>query len=280
MAVINPGVTSVATAGTVNGITLTGGPITSRGTVTLGGTLDLSSPPAIGSTAANTGAFTTLSASSTVSGTGFDTYLASPPAIGGTTAAAGTFTTLTATGQTSLGGVTLGSGNVDVFTVAIDVDTINEEVVFITAQASDTMTIVRGRAGTSAVTHTAGASVKHVLTSYDLTNFESGLNETIPLNAQTGTSYTFVATDAGYLVTLTNAAAIALTVPLNSSVPFTIGTQITITQGGVGTVTVAGAVGVTINSADGDLKLRSQWSSATLIKIATNSWILIGDIKA
>jgi hypothetical protein len=48
----------------------------------------------VGATTASTGAFTTLSASSTVSGTGFGTYLASPPAIGGTTAAAGTFTTL------------------------------------------------------------------------------------------------------------------------------------------------------------------------------------------
>ena len=96
-------VTSVATTGTVNGITLTGGPITSSGTITLGGTLDLSSPPAIGSTAANTGAFTTLSASSTVSGTGFSTYLASPPAIGGTTPAAGTFTTLTGNSTSQFG---------------------------------------------------------------------------------------------------------------------------------------------------------------------------------
>jgi hypothetical protein len=48
----------------------------------------------VGATTASTGAFTTLSASSTVSGTGFSTYLASPPAIGGTAAAAGTFTTL------------------------------------------------------------------------------------------------------------------------------------------------------------------------------------------
>jgi hypothetical protein len=55
------------------------------------------SPGAIGSTTASTGAFTTLSASSTVSGTGFSTYLASPPAIGGTAAAAGTFTTMNAT---------------------------------------------------------------------------------------------------------------------------------------------------------------------------------------
>jgi len=48
----------------------------------------------VGATTASTGAFTTLGASSTVSGAGFDTYLASPPAIGGTAAAAGTFTTL------------------------------------------------------------------------------------------------------------------------------------------------------------------------------------------
>jgi len=54
-------------------------------------------PGTIGSGTANSGAFTTLSASSTVSGTGFSTYLASPPAIGGTTAAAGTFTTLSGT---------------------------------------------------------------------------------------------------------------------------------------------------------------------------------------
>jgi hypothetical protein len=56
----------------------------------------LASPPAIGGTAAAGGAFTTLSASSMVSGTGFSTYLASPPAIGGTAAAAGSFTTLSA----------------------------------------------------------------------------------------------------------------------------------------------------------------------------------------
>jgi hypothetical protein len=84
-------------------------------------------------------------------------------------------TVATGTGTALLGGQTLGAGNVDVFTVAIDVDTINEEIVFITDQTGDTMTIVRGRAGTSATTHSAGASVKHVLTSYDLDNFENGL---------------------------------------------------------------------------------------------------------
>ena len=68
----------------------------------------------IGATTASTGAFTTLSASSTVSGTGFSTYLASPPAIGGTTAAAGKFTTLEYTGTLtgSTGILNIGSGQV------------------------------------------------------------------------------------------------------------------------------------------------------------------------
>jgi hypothetical protein len=60
----------------------------------------------VGTTTAAAGAFTTLSASSTVSGTGFSTYLASPPAIGGTTAAAGSFTTLSASGNVTLSGGT------------------------------------------------------------------------------------------------------------------------------------------------------------------------------
>ena len=62
------------------------------------GTASININGTVGATTASTGAFTTLSASSTVSGTGFSTYLASPPAIGGTAAASGKFTTLAATG--------------------------------------------------------------------------------------------------------------------------------------------------------------------------------------
>lgn len=189
-------------------------------------------------------------------------------------------TVATGTGAALLGGVTLGAGNIDTFSVALDPDTQNEEIVFITANSSDTFTILRGQSGTSAISHSGGATVKHVFVSEALNAFEAGLNETIPLNSQTGTTYTLAADDAGELVNLSNASAITLTVPTNASVAFAIGTQITIAQSGAGTVTVAGAVGVTVNSADGDLKLRTQWSAATLIKIDTNSWILIGDIKA
>ncbi len=193
---------------------------------------------------------------------------------------AASMTVATGSGSALLGGVTLASGNIDTFSVAIDPDTINEEIVFVTQINSDTLTIVRGQSGTSAIAHSGGATVKHVFVSEALNAFEAGLNETIPLNGQTRTSYTLAEGDAGQLVTLTNAAAITLTVPTNATVPFAIGTQITIAQGGAGTVTVAGAATVTVNSADSDLKLRTQWSAATLIKLATNSWILIGDIKA
>lgn len=62
-----------------------------------------------------------------------------------TTTGATSMVVSTGTGSALMGGVTLGAGNVDVFTVAIDVDTINEEIVFITNQSSDTMTIVRAR---------------------------------------------------------------------------------------------------------------------------------------
>ena len=191
-----------------------------------------------------------------------------------------TMTVATGAGSALMGGVTLASGNIDIFTVALEPDTQSEEIVFVTQVSSDTFTIVRGQAGTSAISHSGGATIKHVLTSSDLNAFEAGLNETIPLNTQTGTTYTLVATDAGDLVTLTNAAAITLTVPANATIPFAIGTQITIAQSGAGQVTVVGAGGVTINAADGYLKLRTQWSAGTLIKTGTNSWILIGDLSA
>lgn len=89
-----------------------------------------------------------------------------------------TITVATGTGSALLGGVTLAPGNVDQFTVAIDPETQSEEIVFITANPSaDSFTVVRGGAGTSAIQHSAGATVKHVLTSDDLNAFEAGLED-------------------------------------------------------------------------------------------------------
>jgi hypothetical protein len=105
-------------------------------------------------------------------------------------------TVATGTATALLGGVTMVANSK--FTIAIDPDTINEEIVFITAGPSgDTFTVTRGRAGTSAISHSTGASVKHVLTSDDLTSFETGsatANAAIPKSTVTTKGDLIVAT--------------------------------------------------------------------------------------
>ncbi len=101
------------------------------------------------------------------------------------------------TGTSLLGGVTINSG--DQFTVALDPDTANEEIVFITASSTDTFTIDRAEAGTSGVAHSAGATVKHVLTSDDLTFYTTGVataNAAVPKTTLTTTGDTFYASAA------------------------------------------------------------------------------------
>jgi len=111
-----------------------------------------------------------------------------------------TMTVATGTGSALMGGVTLAAGNVDQFTVALDVDTQNEEIVFITAVSSDTFTIVRGQAGTSAISHTGGATVKHVLTSSDLNFYTAGVataDAAIPETVVTAKADLLVAASSG-----------------------------------------------------------------------------------
>ena len=257
-----------------------------------------------------------------------------------------TITVATGTATALMGGITLAPSNVDIFTVALDVDTVNEEIVFVTGVSGDTLTISRGQAGTgtpgvSGVAHTAGATIKHVLTSSDLIFFRNNASPvssfafsgstsgtttvqataiagtttlTLPaatdtlvgkattdtltnktltsptingatigtsiinlaLNAQTGTTYTPVLADNGKLVTLSNASGITLTVPTNASVAYATGAQINIQAIGAGQVTVVGDTGVTVNGTG--TKLRVQWSAATLVKTATDTWTLIGDL--
>lgn len=104
----------------------------------------------------------------------------------------------------------------------------------------------------------------------------------LTLNAQTGTTYTFVLTDnRNKLVTASNAAAQTYTIPLNSSVAFPTGSIINIIQIGAGQVTIQGASGVTVASTGATAtapKLRVQYSAASLIKVGTDSWYVVGDI--
>ena len=99
-------------------------------------------------------------------------------------------------------------------------------------------------------------------------------------NSQTGTTYTLALSDLGALVELSNASSITLTVPLESSVAFSVGDRIDILQAGAGQVTIAGAGGVTLNAYDNQFKLNGQFAVATLIKRAANTWLLVGNITS
>ena len=92
-------------------------------------------------------------------------------AAGGISSSATSMTVATGTGASLMGGITLTTG--DTFGVAIDPDTVNEEIIFITAQSGDVFAITRGRANTTAVVHGAGATVRHVMTSDDLNWFNT-----------------------------------------------------------------------------------------------------------
>ena len=83
------------------------------------------------------------------------------------------------TGAALLGGVTLSPADTYQFTLAIDPDTTNEEIVFATANSGDTFTITRGEAGSTAITHSAGATVRHVLTSDDLDYFNTAIQPSV-----------------------------------------------------------------------------------------------------
>lgn len=99
-------------------------------------------------------------------------------------------------------------------------------------------------------------------------------------NAQTGTTYTAVLADAeDVLVSMNNVSANTLTVPPNSTTAFPVGSVLNVLQKGAGQTTVAAGAGVTINfPASASLRLRQQNSVATLIKTATDTWYIIGDL--
>jgi hypothetical protein len=122
-------------------------------------------------------------------------------------------------------------------------------------------------------TFTAG----QVLTAAECTNLAIAM---VAINAQTGTGYTAVLADDGKLITCDNAAAIALTIPPNGTVAFGIGTQLNIMQLGAGQVTITPGAGVTIRSAGSKLKTSAQYAVSTVVKIASDTWVAVGNLTA
>ena len=103
--------------------------------------------------------------------------------------------------------------------------------------------------------------------------------DAVPLSANRKTqSYTLEFEDVGKMIEMNSDSANNLTIPAASSVHFPIGTQILVTQYGVGQSTIVAGQGVTIRSKDDALNIGGQYSAATLVKIAENEWYAFGDL--
>jgi len=154
-----------------------------------------------------------------------------------------------------------------------------------TLSANQTITLPDST-GTLITTGDTGTVTSTMIADGTIANADINTNAAIDLgkladvstNAQVA-SYTLVLADKNKIVEMNNASPNNLTVPPNSSVTFPVGSQINILQTGAGQTTIVEGAGVTVNRTPG-LKMRAQWSYATLIKRATDTWVLVGDISA
>jgi len=106
------------------------------------------------------------------------------------------------------------------------------------------------------------------------------LHAVVPINTQSGTTYTLVLADIGKVVRMTNASANTVTIPLNASVAFEIGTTIVIRQSGAGSTTLEGDTGVTLNGISGGSgAMILQYSDVMLQKVDTDTWEVAGNIS-
>ena len=91
-------------------------------------------------------------------------------------------------------------------------------------------------------------------------------------------SYTLVLPDVGMLIRQNVNIANTVTIPLNSAVAFPLNIVIMIDNMGIGQTTIVGKTGVVINSAGNKYKLKTQFSVASLIHVAKDTWLLSGDL--
>lgn len=92
-------------------------------------------------------------------------------------------------------------------------------------------------------------------------------------------AYTLALTDRNRLLRVNSSSNLTVTVPTNATVAFPVGSAVNLWRQGTGNVSVAGASGVTIRSSDNALSLADRYSGAVLMKIATDEWLLVGDIE-
>ena len=141
-----------------------------------------------------------------------------------------------------------------------------------------TVPVALGGTGTSSPGLVAGTNVT-ITGSWPNQTINSSGGGAITINAQSGTAYTLVLGDARSMITMNNAAANTLTIPLNASVAFPTGTTVSIEQIGAGKTTIAATGGVTLNYlATLTASIAGQYGVAQLIKTGTDTWTLFGAI--
>jgi hypothetical protein len=92
-------------------------------------------------------------------------------------------------------------------------------------------------------------------------------------------AYTLALSDRNRLIRVNSSSNLTVTVPTNATVAFAVGSKVDLWRQGTGNVTVAGASGVTLRSADNAVTLADRYSGATLMKIGTDEWLLVGDLE-
>lgn len=154
------------------------------------------------------------------------------------------------------------------------------EIGYLDNVTSNIQTQINAKANTASPTFTGLVTVAaNGIAFTDGTQTKEGVPSITAISQKTD-SYTLASlTERDTIIEISNASAKTLTVPADSTLNFPVGTTLDVIQTGAGQVTIANAVGVTINATPG-LKLRTQWSSATLLKRAANTWLAFGDLSA
>lgn len=93
-------------------------------------------------------------------------------------------------------------------------------------------------------------------------------------------NYTLVLEDAATILNCNSGSAITITIPLNAVVAFPVGSEIAFIRKNTGAVTIAGSAGVTVSSADSKYKIKGQYGTAAVLKVAENEWVLAGSLEA
>jgi hypothetical protein len=145
----------------------------------------------------------------------------------------------------------------------------------VTSEPSTTVDFTQGSLDDLALNNLTAAGV--VFT--DGTQTKEGVPSRTPI-VQKSASYSLsTLTHRDSMIEVSSASGTTITIPAEASVNYPIGTTIDILQTNTGQVTIAGAAGVTVNATPG-LKLRTRWSSATLMKRAADTWVVYGDLTA